>query len=153
MSQNGRKIISRNRKATHDYTLHQRYDAGLVLLGSEIKSIRAGKVNIRDAFVQETQGELWLMNAHISPYEQAKRFGHEDPTRPRKLLLHRKEINQIITRLRESGYTTIPTQLYLERGLAKIEIAIARGKRKYDKRQDIAKRDAQRDIERALKER
>lgn len=149
----GRKIITKNRKARHDYHLLNAYDAGLVLMGSEIKSIRANKINITDGFVQERGGELWLMGVHISPYEQAKTFGHTDPTRPRKLLLHRREISQILTRIREKGYTVVPTMVYLERGLAKIEISVAQGKKSYDKRQDIAKRDAERQIQRALKER
>ncbi|MAU09674.1 MAG: SsrA-binding protein [Anaerolineaceae bacterium] len=152
-SGDGRKIVSRNRRARHDYNLEKSYDAGLVLMGSEIKSIRDNKVNLADGFVQERGGELWLMNTHIAPYEKAHTYGHTDPRRPRKLLLHKREINQIITQIRESSYTAVPTTLYLERGLAKVEIAIARGKRMYDKRQAIAKRDAQRDIERALRNR
>lgn len=149
----GRKIITTNRKASHDYHLDKRYDAGLVLVGSEIKSIRNNRINIRDGFVQERDDELWLMNVHISPYEQAAHFGHTDPMRPRKLLLHRREINQIISRIREKGITVIPTAIFLERGRAKVEIALAQGKKKYDKRADIAARDAQRQIERALKDR
>ena len=148
-----RKVISRNRKAQRDYFVKDRYDAGLALLGSEIKSIRANRVNIADGYVQEKERELWLLNTHIAPYEQARHFGHTDPRRPRKLLLHRREINRIISRIREDGMTAIPLQLYLERGLAKIEIGIAKGKRRYDKRADLAKRDARRQIERALKER
>ncbi|MCA9882203.1 MAG: SsrA-binding protein SmpB [Anaerolineaceae bacterium] len=149
----GRKIISRNRRAHHDYILEKSYDAGLVLMGSEIKSIRDNKVNLADGFVQERGGELWLMNAHIAPYEKANVWGHTDPRRPRKLLLHKREISQIITQIRERSYTAVPTTLYLERGLAKVEIAIARGKKTYDKRESIAKRDAERDIQRALKSR
>ena len=149
----GQKIIAKNRKARHDYHLLDTYQAGLVLMGSEIKSIRGNKINLRDGFVQERDGELWLMNVHISPYEQAKRFGHTDPVRPRKLLLHRREINRILSRIREKGFTVIPTQVYLERGKAKVEIALARGKKQYDKRSTLAKRDANRQIERALKER
>lgn len=147
----GRKIITTNRRARHDYTLGKTYDAGLVLMGSEIKSIRANKVNLREGFVQERGNELWLMSVHISPYDKAHRFGHEDPVRPRKLLLHRREINQILTKIRDKGTTVVPTSLYLERGRAKIEIAIAQGKKHYDKRADIAKRDARRQVERALK--
>lgn len=150
---NGRKIITRNRKAGHDYHLMDRYDAGLVLMGSEIKSIRDNRINLKDGFVQERSNELWLMNVHISPYEPAKTWGHADPLRPRKLLLHRREINQIVSRIRESGFTAVPVTVYLERGLAKVEVALAKGKRKYDKRQAIAERDARRQIDRALKER
>lgn len=145
------RVIARNRRASHDYQLEQRYEAGLSLLGSEIKSIRGNRVNITEGFVQERDGELWLMNVHIAPYEQAHRFGHDEPRRPRKLLLHRKEISQIADKIREQSYTAVPTQLYLERGLAKVQIAIARGKKRYDKREDIAKRDAQRQIRRAIK--
>jgi len=150
---NGRKIITKNRKAHRDYAVGDRYDAGLVLLGSEIKSIRNHNINIGDGYVQAKEGELWLLNSHISPYKEAGHFGHSDPRRPRKLLLHRREIRRIITKLRENGMTAIPLQVYLERGRAKVEIGIARGKKKYDKRADLAKRDAQRQIQRALKER
>ena len=149
----GRKVISKNRKAHRDYLIMERFDAGLVLMGSEIKSIRANRVNIGDGFVQEQDQELWLMNTHIAPYEQARHFGHSDPRRPRKLLLHRREINRIITKIREQGMTTIPLQIYLQRGRAKVEIGIAKGKKQYDKRADLAERDARRQIERALKAR
>ena len=150
--QDGIKVITRNRKAQHDYHLERSYQAGLVLQGSEIKSIRANNVNLRDGFVQERNGELWLIGVHISPYEQASLFGNHDPVRPRKLLLHKKEIAQIIDQSRERGYTIIPTMLYLERGRAKVEIALAKGKKLYDKREAIAKRDSDREIRRALKE-
>jgi SsrA-binding protein len=146
------KIISKNRKAQHDYHLEDRFEAGLALMGSEIKSVRANRINLRDGFVQEQGGELWLLNVHIATYEQGSRFGHSDPMRPRKLLLHKREIAQIIERIRERGYTVIPTMIYLKRGRAKVEIALARGKRQYDKRQDIAARDAERQMRRALKE-
>ncbi|MEL6407667.1 MAG: SsrA-binding protein SmpB [Chloroflexota bacterium] len=147
------RIISRNRRATHDFELLETYQAGLVLMGSEIKSIRAGKVNLSDGFVQENNGELFLYNVHISEYEQSSYFGHQDPTRPRKLLLHKREIAKIITDIREISYTAVVTKLYLTRGLAKVEIATARGKKRHDKRQDLRKRDAQRQIERALRDR
>lgn len=146
------KVISHNRKAQHDYHLERSYEAGIVLQGSEIKSIRANNINLRDGFVQEKNGELWLIGVHISPYEQANMFGHKDPMRPRKLLLHKREIAQILSQSREKGYTIIPTKLYLERGKAKITIALAKGKKLYDKRHDIAKRDSDREIRRALKE-
>lgn len=153
MAKDGRKVISTNRQVRHNYQLSDTYDAGLVLMGSEIKSIRDHKVNLRDGFVQERDNELWLMNVHIAPYEQAKTFGHVDPKRPRKLLLHRREINRIITQIREKSVTAVPTQIYLQRGRAKVEIAVARGKKRYDKRESIAKRDVARQIERALKDR
>lgn len=149
----GIKIIARNRRASHDYHLEATYEAGIVLRGSEIKSVRANRINLQEGFVQERDGELWLMNVHISPYEQAGVYGYVDPMRPRKLLLHRKEIAQIISRMRERGYTVVPTMIYLKRGRAKIEIALAKGKRQYDKRADLAKRDSERQIQQALKER
>lgn len=147
------KIIARNRKAAHDYFLEERLEAGLVLMGSEIKSIRAGRVSLRESFVQERSGELWLTGCHIAIYEQAGRFGHSDPLRARKLLLHRREIARICGQMRERGYTAVPTSLYLAHGRAKIEIALARGKRQYDKRQAIARRDSERQIQRALRQR
>lgn len=147
----GIKIITKNRKASHDYHLEDTYQAGLVLMGSEIKSIRANHVSLGDGFVQEREGELWLMNANIALYDQASRFGHSDPLRPRKLLLHKREIAEIRSRMRERGYTVIPTMLYLQKGRAKVEIALARGKKLYDKRDAIAKRDADRQMRRAMK--
>lgn len=146
------KVVARNRKAQHDYHLERSYQAGIVLQGSEIKSIRANNINLRDGFVQERQGELWLIGVHISPYDQASVFGHHDPVRPRKLLLHKKEIAQIIDQSRERGYTIIPTMVFLQHGRAKVEIALAKGKKLYDKRDAIAKRDADREMRRAIKE-
>lgn len=149
----GRKIVARNRKASHDYHLDDAYQAGLVLAGPEIKSIRNNQVNITDGFVQERDGELWLMGVHITPYKQTSQYDAVDPLRPRKLLLHKKEIARIITQIRERGVTMVPTSLYLERGIAKVDVAIARGKKLYDKRQSLAKREADRQIQRALKSR
>ena len=146
------KVISRNRKAHHDYHLERTFSAGIVLQGSEIKSIRSNNINLRDGFVQERDRELWLIGVHISPYEQGALFGHADPMRPRKLLLHKKEIAQLISQSRERGYTIIPTMVFLERGRAKVEIALAKGKKEYDKRDSIAKRDADREIRRVMKE-
>jgi SsrA-binding protein len=145
------KIVAKNRKARHDYHIEDTYEAGLVLMGSEIKSIRDNRVSLQEGYVQERGGELWLVNVHIAPYDQASIFGHEDPLRPRKLLLHRREIAQIGARIRERGYTVVPTMIYLSKGRAKVEIALARGKHNYDKRDTIAKRDADRQIRRALK--
>lgn len=153
MSSEGIKVIARNRKASHDYHLEKTFEAGLVLRGSEIKSIRANRINLQEGFVQERDGELWLMNVHISSYEQAGVYGYVDPMRPRKLLLHKKEIAQIMSRMRERGYTVVPTMVFLQRGRAKVEIALAKGKRQYDKRADLAKRDSERQISQALKER
>jgi SsrA-binding protein len=146
------RVIARNKKAFHDYHLEETFEAGVVLMGSEIKSIRANKVSLRDGFVQERGGELWLMNVHIATYDEAGIFGHSDPLRPRKLLLHKREIAEISARIRERGYTVVPVSLYLSKGRAKVEIALARGKKQYDKRETIAKRDAERQIRRALKE-
>lgn len=146
------KVVTRNRKAQHDYSLERSFSAGIVLQGSEIKSIRSNNINLRDGFVQERDGELWLIGVHISPYEQGSLFGHSDPMRPRKLLLHKKEIAQIISQSRERGYTVIPTMVFLERGRAKVEIALAKGKKVFDKRDAIAKRDSDREIRRVMKE-
>lgn len=144
------KILATNRKATHDYTLEERFEAGMVLLGTEIKSVRAGQANLREGYVQPRGDELYLVNTHISAYEPAGRSSH-DPLRARKLLLHRKEIARILTKLSERGYTLIPLKIYLKHGRAKLEVALARGKRQYDKRQSIAERDAARQIDRTLK--
>ncbi len=149
--ENKRKIVSTNRKARHDYEILDTYEAGLVLLGSEIKSIRAGRVNLREGFVQARDDELWLLNVHISPYDQASTFGH-DPLRPRKLLLHRKEIGRIIARVQERGLTIVPTIMYLSNGRAKVEVALARGKKQYDKRETLRKRSSERQINRAIRE-
>lgn len=151
MNGKGRKIISRNKKAAHDYHILDTYEAGIVLQGSEIKSIRANRVSLQDGWVQEINGELWLMGVHITLYEQASIFGHRDPVRPRKLLLHKREITRISDQIREKGMTVIPTMLFLERGRAKVEIALARGKKLYDKRDAIARRDSERQIRRTLK--
>lgn len=147
----GIKIIAKNKKASHDYILEDKFQAGLVLTGSEIKSIRANRISLREGFVQERDNELWLMSVNIAIYEQASIFGHSDPLRPRKLLLHKREIAQITSRMRERGYTVVPTMIYLQKGKAKVEIALAKGKKMYDKRDAIAKRDSDRDIQRALK--
>ena len=148
----GRKVIATNRKASHNYFLDDRFEAGLVLTGTEIKSIRAGRVNLQAAYVQARGDELWLVEAHIAPYEHGGRQNH-DPKRPRKLLLHRRQINRLIGKVTTRGYTIIPTLLYLKGGRAKLEIALARGKAKYDKREAIAKRDSKRQADRAVRER
>lgn len=152
MSSEGIKVVATNRKARHDYHLHDVYEAGLVLTGSEIKSVRAGQVNLREGYVREVDGEMWLFSVHIAPYDQAGMMNH-DPRRPRKLLLHRREIDRLSDDAQTKSYTIIPLRLYLRHGRAKVEIALARGKRQYDKRQAIAKRDAQRQIDRAIGER
>ena len=145
------KVVATNRKARHEYHFEDTYEAGLVLLGSEIKSVRAGRVSIQEGFVLFEEGEAWLVNVHIAQYDPASQQNH-DPKRRRKLLLHRREIDRLQSRAREKGHTVIPTKLYLKDGRAKMEIVLARGKRQYDKRQAIAERDTKRQVERALKE-
>jgi SsrA-binding protein len=147
----GIKIVATNRKAGFNYELETRYEAGMVLLGSEIKAVRLNHVNLSDGYVQEVDGELWLMGVNIARYEQANRFGHE-PTRPRKLLLRKEEIARLLGKIREKGYTLVPTRMYLKRGRAKVEIALARGKKQFDKRDAIADRESKRSLDRALKE-
>ena len=144
------KVIATNRKARHNYFLSDTFEAGIALQGSEIKSIRAGQISISEAYVQIDGLEAWLVDAHIAPYDQASFFGHE-PRRKRKLLLHRKEIDKLWDEVRKKGVTIVPTRVYLKDGRAKIEIAVGRGKKQFDKRQDLAKRDAQREMERNLR--
>lgn len=146
------KVVAVNRRATHDYFIDDRMEAGLVLTGTEIKSIREGRVNLREGYARIVDGEAWLVNVHIAPYEQGNRYNHE-PLRDRKLLLHRDEIAQLIGRVRQRGYTLIPLSIYLKHGRAKVELGLARGKREYDKRESIARREAQREIERGLRDR
>jgi len=146
------KVLATNRKARHEYFLLDTYEAGIALLGSEIKSIRAGQISIKEAYVRVDGEEAWLVEAHVAPYEQANRNNHE-PRRPRKLLLHKKEIQRLGDGVRKKGATIIPTRVYLKNGRAKVEIALARGKRNFDKRQAIAKREAQREMERQLSQR
>ncbi len=144
--------VASNRTALHDYAVEDRLEAGLVLTGSEIKSIRGGKVSLREGFVRVVNGEAWLEGVHIAPYEYGTYNNHE-PVRPRKLLLHREELRELGARTQAQGYTIVPLQLYLKRGRAKVEIAVARGKREYDKRHSIAERESKREIARALRDR
>ena len=148
----GYKVVAQNKKARHDYEIEETYEAGIVLTGTEIKSIRAGKVNLKDSYARIKDGEVFLLNMHISPYEQGNRFNH-DPVRTRKMLLHKKEINKLIGLTKEKGYTLVPLKLYLKNGWAKVDLALAKGKKLYDKREAMKKRDAQREIERAFRER
>ena len=150
-NQEGIKVVTKNKRAKFDFELMDKFEAGMALQGTEIKSIRANQVNLRRSYVQNRGGELWLIDAHISPYEHGNRDNHE-PTRPRKLLLHRREINKIIDEMAQKSLTVVPTRMYLKNGRAKVEIALARGKRKADKRSDLAKKDADRQVERALRE-
>ncbi len=151
MASDGIKVIAKNRKAHHDYFIEETYEAGIVLTGTEVKSIRLGKVNLKDSYADVKQGEVYLHNMHISPYEKGNIF-NSDPTRDRKLLLNRREINKLIGYIQQRGYSLIPLQIYLARGLVKVQLAVAKGKKLYDKRSDVAKRDAQRSMERAFRE-
>ena len=144
------KTVASNRKARHNYYLSDSIEAGISLKGSEIKSIRAGQISINEAYVAIDNMEAWLVDCHIAPYDQASYLGHE-PRRRRKLLLHRKEINKLWDEVRKKGVTIVPTRVYLKEGRAKVEIAVGRGKRQYDKRHDIAKRDAEQEIERNMR--
>ena len=146
------RIIAQNRKARHLYHILETFEAGLVLTGTEVKALREGKASMGDAYAAIDGDEVWLHSLHISPYEQGNRFNH-DPLRKRKLLLHRKEIRRLVGKTKEQGLTLVPLKLYFLKGWAKVELALAKGKKAFDKRQDIAKRDAQRDMERALKRR
>ena len=146
------KNIAVNRKAYHDYVIHERYEAGIALQGSEIKSVRQGRVSLREGFVTIRDGEAWLLNVHIAPYEMAG-YAQHAARRERKLLLHRKEIHELQQAVQAKGFTIVPLRLYLRDSLAKVEIALARGKRQYDKRAALARREAERAVERAVRER
>lgn len=145
------KTVATNRKAYHDYEVLDTFETGIVLTGTEIKSVRAGRVNLRDSYATVRQGEVWLINAHIAPYSHGQRQNHE-PRRDRKLLLHRLEINRIIGKVQEKGWTMVPLRMYLKDSLAKVELAMVRGKRQYDKRAAIAKRDLDLEMRRAVKD-
>jgi len=146
------KTVTFNRKALHDYHVLERLEAGISLVGTEIKSIRLGRVNLREAYARPERGEMWLVGAHIAQYPPAGPSNHE-PTRRRKLLLHADEIAELSKAVDEKGLTVVPLRLYLKRGRAKVELALARGKREYDRRQTIARRDAEREMQRALRQR
>jgi SsrA-binding protein len=146
------KLIAENRKARHDYHLLERYEAGLVLTGTEVKSLREGRATLRQAYADIRDGELWLVGANISSYDKGS-IGQHEPERDRKLLLHRREIDSLVGKVQERGFTLVPTRLYFKDGRAKVELALARGKEARDKRRDLAKRDAQREMERALRRR
>jgi len=146
------KVVATNRKARHDYFLLDTLEAGIALQGSEIKSIRSGQISLKEAYIRIDGEQAWLVNAHVAPYDPASRENH-DPLRDKKLLLHKKEIKKLWDEVRQKGTTIIPLRVYLTRGRAKVEIAVAKGKRKYDKRQDLKRKDAQREIDRALNKR
>ncbi|MDA8353218.1 MAG: SsrA-binding protein SmpB [Firmicutes bacterium] len=146
----GAKVVARNKKAFHDYHIEDTYEAGIVLTGTEIKSIRQGRVNLKDSYALIDKGEIYLLNMHISPFEQGNRF-NPDPTRTRKLLLHKEQISKLIGLTQQKGLTLVPLDLHLRNGFAKVQLALAKGKKLHDKRQAIAKRDADREIRRELK--
>jgi len=146
------KTVAVNRRARHDYAIEETLEAGIVLTGTEIKSIRAGRANLAEAYARIERGEAWLIGAHIAPYEQGNRNNHE-PTRVRKLLLHRDQISELIGRTQAKGFTLVPLRLYIQHGIAKLELGVAKGKKAYDKRRTIAERDARRELERSTKER
>ena len=146
----GEKLICNNKKAYHDYFVEEKFEAGMVLTGTEVKSLRMGRANLNDAFAQVRSGEAYLNNLHISPYEFGNRENH-DPDRARKLLLHKKEITKLFSKIREQGYTLIPLRLYFKNGMVKAELGLAKGKKLYDKREDLKKKDHQREMAQAVK--
>jgi SsrA-binding protein len=148
--QKGMKLIANNKKAYHDYFIEDKYEAGIALVGTEVKSLRMGKCSVKEAFIRIENEEVYIYQMHISPYEKGNIF-NKDPLRTRKLLLHKYEINKLIGKQKEKGYTIVPLQVYFKDGLVKIEIGLARGKKLYDKRQDIAKKDVKREAERDFK--
>jgi SsrA-binding protein len=145
------KVISTNRKARHDYHIEESYEAGIVLTGTEVKSVRNTRVNLKDSYARIENGEIFLYNMHISPYEPGNRFNH-DPLRVRKMLMHKREIGRLTGKTQEKGYALIPLKIYLKKGLVKLELGLARGKKLYDKRRDIAERDSKREMERAFRD-
>ncbi|OCS91632.1 SsrA-binding protein SmpB [Caryophanon latum] len=145
-------VLAQNKKASHDYFIEDTYEAGMVLTGTEIKAVRAARVQLKESYVQIKGGEAWVQNMHISHFEQGNRFNHE-PLRPRKLLLHRKQINDLIGKVKRDGYTLVPLKIYIKDGYAKLLIGLGKGKKDYDKRNDLKKKEAKRDVERAFKER
>ena len=151
MAKEAFKLIANNKKAYHDYFIEEKFEAGLALAGTEVKSLRMGKCSLKESFIQIRDGEALICGMHISPYEKGNIF-NKDPMRTRKLLLHKKEINKLLGASTKQGYTIVPLQVYFKGSLAKCEIGLAKGKKLYDKRADIAKKDAKRDMERAFKE-
>lgn len=146
----GMKLIANNKKAYHDYFILETYEAGIALHGTEVKSLRMGKCSIKEAFIRVENEEVYVYGMHISPYEKGNIF-NRDPLRQRKLLMHRKEIDRLVSKIKEKGFTLVPLQVYLKGSLVKVEIGLARGKKLYDKREDLAKKDARREIERGFK--
>ena len=152
MAKDGVKIIAKNNKAHHEYFIEEKYEAGIELFGTEVKSIRSGAMHLKEAWCQVKDGELWIKQMHISPYEQGN-IVNKDPLRPRRLLMHKREINYLFGKVKQDGYSLIPLSVYLRGSRVKVEVALCKGKKLYDKRADAAKRDAQRQIDRAIKER
>ncbi|NLL77188.1 MAG: SsrA-binding protein SmpB [Clostridiales bacterium] len=150
MAKEAMKLIANNKKAYHDYFIEEKYEAGLVLHGTEVKSMRMGKCSIKEAFIRIENGEVFAYGMHVSPYEKGNIF-NKDPLRVKKLLLHKQEINKLTGKISEKGYTLVPLQVYFKDGMAKVEIGLAKGKKMYDKRQDIAKKDQKREVEKELK--
>jgi SsrA-binding protein len=149
----GRKVVTTNRRAWHEYFIEEEYEAGIALTGTEIKSIREGRVNLAEAYARIENDEVWLIGMHIAPYDHTSAYFNHEPTRPRRLLLHRKQIVDLAQQVEAKGYTLVPLRVALNRGRAKVDIGLARGKKLYDKRQTIAERDQQRDLQRALRDR
>ena len=152
MSKDFYYLAANNKKATFDYFIEERYECGIELIGTEVKSVRMGKCSIKESFVRITNGEVFIYGMHISPYEKGNIF-NKDPLRPRRLLLHKLEIRKLLSKSTEDGYTLVPLQVYLKGGRVKVEIALAKGKKLYDKRADLQKKDSKREIERSMKER
>ena len=150
--QKGTKLIANNKKAYHDYFIEEEYEAGIALHGTEVKSLRQGHCSVKESFIRIDNNEVMIYGMHVSPYEKGNIF-NRDPLRPKKLLLHRYEINKLQGKIKEKGYTLVPLKVYLKDSLVKVEIGLARGKKLYDKRADAARRDAKRDIERAMRQR
>lgn len=150
MAKESMKLVANNKKAYHDYFVDEKFEAGLVLHGTEVKSLRLGKCSIKEAFIRIENGEVWVYGMHISPYEMGNIF-NKDPLRPKKLLLHKYEINKLLGKIKEKGFTLVPLQVYFKDGKAKIEMGLCRGKKLYDKRQDIAKKDQKREAEKEFK--
>ena len=152
MAKDGVRIIAKNNKAHHEYFIEDKFEAGIELFGTEVKSIRQGTMHLKEAWCQIKDGELWIKQMHISPYEQGNIF-NKDPLRPRRLLMHKREINYLFGKVKQDGYALIPLSVYLKGSRVKVEVALAKGKKLYDKREDAAKKDAKRQIDRVMKER
>lgn len=150
MAKGAGKVLAQNKKASHDYFIEETIEAGMVLTGTEIKSVRNSRVQLKDSYVRITNGEAWIANMHISPFDQGNRFNH-DPLRARKLLLHKKQIAELVGAVKRDGYTIVPLKMYIKDGYAKLLIGIAKGKKDYDKRDDMRKKEAKREMERAFK--